>query len=124
MYSAWLTPSTPQTLERLGREGVKKVTLVPVAFAAEHIETLHEIDIEFAEEAQKFGIPHFGRAPVLGLQPPFIACLADLVNTAIADLDGYRCVRCLLPKPDEHRRQTRCPNCDFTFPNYLRLGRA
>ena len=122
--SRWLTPSTPQTLKRLAGEGVKRVTLVPIAFASEHIETLHEIDIEFAEEAHALGIPHFGRAPALGLQPAFIACLADLVNTAIADVDAYHCVRCLLPKPDEHRRQQRCPNCDFTFPDYLRLGRA
>lgn len=120
--AAWLTPSTPQELQRLADRGQQRVTVVPVAFAAEHIETLHEIDIEFAEEAAKMGIPHFGRAPVLGTQPAFISCLATLVNEAITSFDAYHCVRCLLPKPEAHRRRERCPNCDFRFPDYLRLG--
>ncbi|MCB9691651.1 MAG: ferrochelatase [Alphaproteobacteria bacterium] len=120
--SAWLSPSTPEVMGELAQRGVQRVTLVPVAFVSEHIETLHEIDIEYAEDAHKMGIPHFGRAPALGLEPAFIDCLADLVRTGLASFERYSCVRCLHPKPDAHRRQTTCPNCRFTFPNYLRRG--
>jgi ferrochelatase len=118
----WLSPGTPEVMEQVVRDGGDRVTLVPIAFAAEHIETLHEIDIEYAEEAHEMGITHFGRAPALGLQPAFIACLADLVRDALAAFERYRCMRCLIPKPDAHRRQKSCPNCRFSFPNYLTRG--
>lgn len=118
----WLTPSTPDELARLASEGVRRLTIVPIAFVSEHIETLHEIDIEYAEEAHKLGITHYGRAPALGLEPDFIACLADLVRSGLASFDRYQCARCLLPRPDAHRRQSSCPNCRFTFPPWLRRG--
>lgn len=116
----WLTPGTPDELDRLGAEGVKRVCMVPVSFAAEHVETLHEIDIEYADHARKVGIEHFGRAPALGLQPAYIACLADLVRSAMARFGRHACVRCLHPKPDAHRRRGTCPNCRFVTPAWLR----
>lgn len=118
----WLSPSTPEVMEELAGQGVQRVTLIPVAFVSDHIETLHEIDIEYAEDAHKMGIPHFGRAPALGLEPAFIECLADLVQTGLDQFERYHCVRCLNRKPDSHRRQASCANCRFTFPNYLRRG--
>lgn len=38
---------------------------VPIAFTSDHIETLFEIDIEYAEEASEVGIEMFRRAPSL-----------------------------------------------------------
>ena len=32
------------------RKGVKYIILVPIAFVNEHIETLHELDIEYCQE--------------------------------------------------------------------------
>lgn len=119
----WLTPGTPDELDRLAAEGVKRVCMVPVSFAAEHIETLHEIDIEYAAHARARGIEHFGRAPALGLQPAYVDCLADLVRGAIAGFGRHACVRCLHPKPDAHRRRGACPNCRFETPAYLRDSR-
>ncbi len=121
---AWLTPSTPDVLAEIARGGGRRVCLVPVSFASEHIETLHEIDIEYRELAGHLGIPHFGRAPALGAHPAFVEALADLVRTASVDLQRYSCVRCLLPKPTSHREQRTCPNCKFTFPPFLRGFRA
>lgn len=120
--SRWLTPSTPEVMASLASEGVQRITLVPIAFVSEHIETLHEIDIEYREEAHKLGIPHFGRAPALGTQPEFIACLADLVRDGLAHFERYSCARCLHPKPDAHRRRGSCPNCRFTLPPWMRRG--
>jgi len=79
----WLEPSTIHTLERLGREGVKKVLIVPVAFVTEHVETLHEINIEAREIAEHAGIQQFRMMPAVGDHPKFIACLADLVRKAV-----------------------------------------
>ena len=80
----WLEPSTIHTLERLGREGVKKVLIVPIAFVTEHVETLHEINIEAREIAEHAGIGQFRMMPAVGDSPTFIACLADLVRSAVS----------------------------------------
>jgi ferrochelatase len=118
----WLTPSTPDVLADVARAGGRRVCLVPISFASEHIETLHEIDIEYREHAHHVGITDFGRAPALGTETGFVACLADLVQGAARDFDRYHCVRCLMPKDDAHRRKEKCPNCRFEFPAYLRHG--
>lgn len=118
----WLEPGTPEVLDAIARAGGRRVCLVPVSFAAEHIETLHEIDIEYRDHAHHAGIPHFGRAPALGTDPDFVATLAELVRGAIASFGRYQCVRCLMPKDDAHRRRKACPSCRFTFPAFLREG--
>jgi ferrochelatase len=53
--------------------------VVPLSFVTEHIETLHEINIEAREEAEKLGIETFRMMPAVGDAPLFIAALKDLV---------------------------------------------
>ncbi len=79
----WLQPPLTGTVERLGHEGVKEMLVVPVSFVTEHIETLHEINIEAREEAKKLGIETFRMMPALGDSPLFIAALKDLVLHAV-----------------------------------------
>lgn len=79
----WLQPSLTGTIERLGTEGVREMLVVPISFVTEHIETLHEINIEAREEAKKFGIEVFRMMPAVGDSPLFIATLKDLVLRAV-----------------------------------------
>ena len=79
----WLQPPLTGTIERLGHEGVKEMLVVPISFVTEHIETLHEINIEAREEASKFGIETFRMMPAVGDSPLFIATLRDLVLRAV-----------------------------------------
>jgi ferrochelatase len=79
----WLQPPLTGTIERLGHEGVKEMLVVPISFVTEHIETLHEINIEAREEAGKFGIETFRMMPAVGDSPLFIATLRDLVLRAV-----------------------------------------
>jgi ferrochelatase len=78
----WLEPSTAQTIKRLAAEGKENLLMVPLSFVSDHIETLHEIDIEYAEEAKALGIKHFARSESLNSAPLFLECLADLVRQA------------------------------------------
>jgi len=80
----WLTPSLTETIENLARSGEQKLLVVPIAFVTEHIETLHEINIEAREEAHKLGVEQFEMMPAVGDSPTFISALADLVLKAIA----------------------------------------
>jgi len=79
----WLQPPLTGTIERLGHEGVKEMLVAPISFVTEHIETLHEINIEAREEAQKLGIERFRMMPAVGASTLFIAALKDLVLRAV-----------------------------------------
>jgi ferrochelatase len=115
----WLTPSTPEVMDTIAANGGRRICMVPISFASEHIETLHEIDIEYREHATHAGITGFGRAAALGTDPDYVSCLADLVRDGMRSFERYECVRCLMPKVDAHRRRPACPNCRFRFPAFL-----
>jgi ferrochelatase len=79
----WLQPPLTGTIEQLGHQGVKELLVVPISFVTEHIETLHEINIEAREEAKKFGVEIFRMMPAVGDSPLFIAALKELVLEAV-----------------------------------------
>ena len=79
----WLEPSFVATLEKLGHEGVKEAMVVPISFVTEHIETLHEINIEGRADAKKSGIERYRMMPAVGDSPAFIGALTDLVLRAV-----------------------------------------
>ncbi|WP_457569791.1 ferrochelatase [Desulfurobacterium sp.] len=60
----WLEPSTEETIENLGKSGVKELVVFPVSFISEHIETLFELDVEYREVAEKAGIDKYIRVPL------------------------------------------------------------
>jgi len=78
----WLEPSTEATIQRLAGAGRKNLLMVPLSFVSDHIETLYEIDIQYAEEAKALGIERFVRSESLNSSPLFLECLADLVRKA------------------------------------------
>lgn len=75
----WLEPDTEKKTEALGKKGVRRLLVVPVAFVSDHIETLYELDIELREHAARTGIREFHVAPALNDSPTFIECLHDLI---------------------------------------------
>lgn len=79
----WLEPSLHDIVERLARAGQKHLMVVPVSFVTEHIETLHEINIEIREEAVARGVEQFEMVPAVGDSALFIGALADLVRAAV-----------------------------------------
>ncbi len=76
----WLGPGTEETIEELGREGVKDVIVIPLSFVSDHIETLYEVDMLFADAARDAGITGYYRPPALNTHPLFIDALAGLVR--------------------------------------------
>jgi len=81
----WLEPSTEEMLKKLAAAGCENLLVVPLSFVSDHIETLYEIDIQYAQEAAALGIGNFRRAPALNDSPLFIACLAELVLKSMKD---------------------------------------
>jgi ferrochelatase len=84
----WVGPATAAEVRRLGREGVEAVLVVPISFVCDHIETMHEIDIELRGIAAGAGIRRFGRAPSLNDGRDFIEALAAIAGRALAGAGG------------------------------------
>lgn len=99
----WLGPSTERVIEQLAKRGQKNVLVVPIAFTSDHIETLSELDIEYAELAHSLGMTGFTRAPALNARPEFLEALADIVfehlQSDAASTSQYRqrCPGCVNP---------------------------
>jgi len=84
----WLQPSLTGTIEKLASEGVRRTLVVPISFLTEHIETLHEINIEAREQAESLGVSDFHMMPALNDSPLLIRALADLVLRAVGKRSG------------------------------------
>jgi ferrochelatase len=98
-----MTPKTSDVIESLGSRGVKNVVVVPVAFTSDHVETLYEIGIEYAEEAEEAGITNFKCTEGLNGSPIFIEALADIVDNHLTEKQNYsaqykmKCLKCTKP---------------------------
>jgi ferrochelatase len=84
----WLAPSLTGTIEQMAREGKHRMLVIPISFLTEHIETLHEINIEARELAESLGIHEFHMMPALNDSPLLIRALADLVLRAVGRRSG------------------------------------
>jgi len=95
----WLLPATGLAMEGFAQNGWKCQMLVPISFTSDHIETLYEYDILYAELAQKKGIK-MKRAESLNDHPIFIEALADIVSNHLKISSrsskqlGLRCPHC------------------------------
>lgn len=94
----WLGPYTPQAIEEAAGEGLG-VIVVPIAFVSEHIETLVELDRDYAEVAAQTDCPGYVRVKALGIEASFITGLANTVIAALvqdhtAPAKGWTCDQC------------------------------
>ena len=81
--SKWLRPSMHETVKNLAAAGSKHVLVAPISFVSDHVETLHEIDIEHREQARELGIQDYRMMPGLNDNPDFIQALAGLVRAQV-----------------------------------------
>ncbi|XP_071098941.1 ferrochelatase, mitochondrial-like [Haliotis cracherodii] len=77
----WLSPQTDEAIKGLVTRGRKNLLLVPIAFTSDHIETLYELDLEYAQElGGEVGVKNIRRAASLNDNPIFIEAIADIVK--------------------------------------------
>jgi protoporphyrin/coproporphyrin ferrochelatase len=91
----WIGPETLTEIAAAGAEGLG-VVVDPITFVSEHVETLVELDRDYAAAARRAGTQPYIRVPALGTDPRFIAALADLVEGALGTPEavepgGARC---------------------------------
>jgi len=85
----WLGPSTPEEIEAAAKAGLG-VIITPIAFVSEHVETLVELDHDYANRAAELGVAPYIRVPALGVQPDFIAALATVALDRLNGEDGVQ----------------------------------
>jgi ferrochelatase len=88
--SKWLQPSMHATLKRLAGQGSRRVLVIPISFVSDHVETLHEIDIEHRAQALALGIEEYRMVPGLNDAPRFIGVLGRLVRARVTQLSAPR----------------------------------
>ena len=83
----WLGPETKGEIEAAGHEGLG-VVIAPIAFVSEHVETLVELDHDYAKAGEAAGVTAYIRAPTLGVEEGFIAALAEMALASLARASG------------------------------------
>jgi len=105
-----MAPQTTEMIKSLGARGEEVVVVVPLVFVSDHIETMYELGIELAEDAEKAGIKDFLVTSGQNGHEDFISCLADVVTEHI--------------KSDERHTMDYVSKCmDCKKPHCRRLGR-
>jgi len=85
----WIGPSTIDEIRRAGADG-KAVLVSPIAFVSEHVETLVELDKDYAVVARDAGVDVYLRAPALGVAEAYISALRDVTLAALEGSPGLK----------------------------------
>jgi len=85
-FDEWLKPYTDKTMEKLAREGVRRIAIVTPGFSADCLETLEEIAQENAEIFKHNGGEQFAYIPCLNDSDPGMDVIRQLV---LRELQGW-----------------------------------
>ncbi len=79
-FDPWLQPYTDRTIERLGKNGTKKMAIVTPAFVSDCLETLEEIAMEGEEIFHEVGGKEFTTIPCINDRDDWVEVLSTWVN--------------------------------------------
>ena len=82
----WLQPYTDETVEKLARDGVKRIAVINPGFVSDCLETLEEIAGEAGEIFHENGGEHFTHIPCLNDGPAGMAVIETVVRR---ELQGW-----------------------------------
>jgi ferrochelatase len=85
-FDEWLQPYTDKTMERLAKEGVRRIAVITPGFSADCLETLEEIAQENAEIFKHNGGEQFSAIPCLNDSDPGMDVIRTLV---LRELQGW-----------------------------------
>jgi len=108
----WMSPYTDKAIEDYAKKGIRNFVVVPVAFVNEHIETLHELDIEYGKDLLKKlkgSVDNIVRIPAPNTHPAFIEGLYSEVSRHLS------CRQICSPQ-----LKVTCPHCTNHSCNRLR----
>lgn len=83
----WLVPDVNDRLEELAATGVTDVVVQPIGFVSDHMEVVHDLDVEAAETCGRLGLAMV-RVPTVGRRRTYVRGLVDLVLERAAEARG------------------------------------
>jgi len=83
----WLEPDILDHLRDLRNRGVNDVLIHPIGFLSDHMEVLHDLDVEARGCALALGI-RLVRSQTVGTHPRFVALLGELIAERTGGLAG------------------------------------
>jgi ferrochelatase len=82
----WLQPYTDKTVERLAKEGVKRIAIINPGFVSDCLETLEEIAVQNRDIFLRNGGERFSHIPCLNDSPAGMRAITDVV---LRELQGW-----------------------------------
>ena len=79
-FDPWLQPYTDRTIERMGKEGFKKMAIATPAFVSDCLETLEEIAMEGEEIFHEAGGKDFHTIPCINDRDDWAGVVAGWIN--------------------------------------------
>jgi len=79
----WWGPPIEEVVAELAERGHAAVVVCSAGFVADHLEILYDLDLELAEQAERFGI-RFVRTEMPNADPRYVAALAGVVRAHLA----------------------------------------
>ena len=93
----WLEPDL---LEHIDRVDAPAAVVVPIGFTADHMEVVHDIDVEAAGRAAARGLP-FARSATPGTHPAYVDMIVELVHERLDPTTPRRALSPLGPSYDD-----------------------
>jgi len=81
----WLKPYTEDEIERLAAQGIEDIVVVPISFVSDHIETLYELDLLYADLAKSKGVKSFSRTRSFNDDPEFSHVLSEVLGSELSN---------------------------------------
>jgi ferrochelatase len=76
----WLGPDICDAIDDLASRGTTHVVAVPLGFVSDHVEVLHDLDVEAAQRAKARGVT-FVRAQTVGIHPAIVTMVRELATS-------------------------------------------
>lgn len=77
---AWLQPYASETIHHLAMRGIKNILVFSPSFVCDCLETIYEINCEYALEFKKAGGQNLDLVPSLNSDPLWIKALVDIIS--------------------------------------------
>jgi ferrochelatase len=75
----WLEPDILEYLGRIRELGIRNVVVAPIGFFSDHMEVIHDLDLEAKDLAIELGITMV-RAQTVGVHPTFVRMVRELIE--------------------------------------------
>ncbi|CCB89250.1 ferrochelatase [Simkania negevensis] len=89
----WIQPYASNVLEKLAKEGKKKILVFSPAFVADCLETLQEIGIEYQAEFKQWGGEKLDLVEGLNARPEWVSALKSIILTQLPSKERNECTR-------------------------------